>query len=81
MKFNKGGIQSLPQNRERMKIETINVRGTMNALNAYESVMFAIGETKDSYIRHTASKLKRDTGKEFKVNYFKGIGTRVTRIA
>ena len=54
-----------------MKIETINVRGTMNALNAYESVMFAIGETKDSYIRHTASKLKRDTGKEFTVNYQK----------
>ena len=64
-----------------MKIERINVRGTMNTLATYDSVMFTMNEAKDSYIRHTASKLKRDTGKEFKVNYFKGIGTRVTRIA
>ena len=53
----------------------------MNALNAYDSVMFGMDEAKDSYIRHTASKLKRDTGKEFTVNYQKGIGTKVTRIA
>ena len=58
-----------------------NVRGTMNALNAYDSVMFGMDEAKDSYIRHAASKLKRDTGKEFTVNYQKGIGTKVTRIA
>lgn len=58
-----------------------NVRGTMNALPIYGSVMFSIDEAKDSYIRHTASKLKRDTGKEFTVNYQKGIGTKVTRIA
>ena len=53
----------------------------MNALETYGCVMFTIGEAKDSYIRHTASKLKRDTGKVFTVNYQKGIGTRVTRIA
>lgn len=64
-----------------MKIETINVRGTMNTLATYDSVMFALNEAKDSYIRHTASKLKRDTGKEFVVNFKRGIGTLVTRIA
>ena len=64
-----------------MKIETINVRGTINTLATYDSVMFTMNEAKDSYIRHTASKLKRDTGKEFIVNYQKGIGTKVTRIA
>lgn len=64
-----------------MKIETINVRGTMNALENKEQVMFTMTEAKDSYIRHTASKLKRDTGKTFTVNYQKGIGTMVTRIA
>lgn len=64
-----------------MKIETINVRGTMNALPEQASVMFTMNEAKDSYIRHTASKLKRDTGKEFTVNYQKGVGTKVTRIA
>lgn len=58
-----------------------NVRGTINALETYNSVMFGMNEAKDSYIRHTASKLKRDTGKEFRVNYQKGIGTTVTRIA
>lgn len=62
-------------------MKVTNVRGTMNALENYDSVMFSIGEAKDSYIRHTASKLKRDTGKEFRVNYQKGIGTMVTRIA
>lgn len=64
-----------------MKIETINVRGTMNALDLFNSVMFTMSEAKDSYIRHTASKLKRDTGKEFRVNYKKGVGTLVTRLA
>lgn len=64
-----------------MKIETVNVRGTMNALNNNASVTFTMAEAKDSYIRHTASKLKRDTGKEFTVNYQKGVGTKVTRIA
>ena len=53
----------------------------MNALPEQASVMFTMSEAKDSYIRHTASKLKRDTGKEFTVNYQKGIGTKVTRIA
>ena len=59
----------------------MNVRGTINALNECDSVMFGMNEAKDSYIRHTASKLKRDTGKEFRVNFTKGIGTLVTRIA
>ena len=58
-----------------------NVRGTINALSKDADVMFSPDEAKDSYIRHTASKLKRDTGKEFTVNYQKGIGTKVTRIA
>lgn len=58
-----------------------NVRGTMNALHENASVMFTMEEAKDSYIRHAASKLKRDTGKEFTVNYQRGIGTKVTRIA
>ena len=53
----------------------------MNSLPEQASVMFTMDEAKDSYIRNTASKLKRDTGKEFKVNYQKGIGTKVTRIA
>jgi hypothetical protein len=61
--------------------KVINVRGTINALATYDSVIFSMTETKDSYIRHTASLLKRDTGKEFTVNYQKGIGTKVTRIA
>lgn len=64
-----------------MTEKVTNVRGTMNALETNGCVMFTIKEAKDSYIRHTASKLKRDTGKEFTVNYQKGIGTRVTRIA
>lgn len=64
-----------------MKIETVNVRGTMNALQEHASVMFTMEEAPDSYIRHTASKLKRDTGKVFRVNYQKGVGTKVTRIA
>ena len=64
-----------------MKIVGTNVRGTMNALEEQESVMFTKEETPDSYIRHTASKLKRDTGKVFKVNYQRGVGTKVTRIA
>ena len=64
-----------------MEGKVTNVRGTMNALPTYETVMFSMDEAKDSYIRHTASKLKRDTGKEFTVNYQKGIGTKVTRIA
>lgn len=58
-----------------------NVRGTINALETTASVLFTMDEAPDSYIRHTASKLKRDTGKVFTVNYKKGIGTRVTRIA
>lgn len=62
-------------------MKVTNVRGTMNALQEQESVMFTKEETPDSYIRHTASKLKRDTGKVFTVNYLKGIGTKVTRIA
>ena len=62
-------------------MKVTNVRGTMNALEEQESVMFTKEETPDSYIRHTASKLKRDTGKEFTVNYHKGVGTKVTRIA
>ena len=61
--------------------KVVNVRGTINALNENASVMSAMNEAKDSYVRHTASKLKRDTGKEFRVNYTKGIGTTVTRIA
>ena len=64
-----------------MTEKVTNVRGTMNTLPEQASVMFTMDEAKDSYIRHTASKLKRDTGKEFKVNYQKGIGTKVTRIA
>ena len=64
-----------------MTEKVTNVRGTMNTLATYDSVMFSMTEAKDSYIRHTASKLKRDTGKEFTVNYQKGIGTKVTRIA
>lgn len=64
-----------------MTEKVTNVRGTMNALPERASVMFTMNEAKDSYIRHTASKLKRDTGKEFTVNYQKGIGTKVTRIA
>ena len=62
-------------------MKVTNVRGTMNALQEQESVMFTKEETPDSYIRHTASKLKRDTGKVFTVNYQKGVGTKVTRIA
>ena len=58
-----------------------NVRGTINSLPTQGSVTFTLNEAPDSYIRHTASKLKRDTGKEFRVNYHKGIGTKVTRIA
>ena len=58
-----------------------NVRGTMNTLSASGSVFFGKDEANCSYIRHTASILKRDTGKEFTVNYQKGIGTKVTRIA
>lgn len=64
-----------------MTEKVTNVRGTMNTLATYDSVMFTMNEAKSSYIRHTASKLKRDTGKEFTVNYQKGIGTMVTRIA
>lgn len=64
-----------------MTEKVTNVRGTIDALATYSSVMFSIGEAKDSYIRHAASKLKRDTGKEFTVNYRKGVGTMVTRIA
>lgn len=63
------------------KVVSVNVRGTMNALDAGSSVMFTMHEAPDSYIRHTASKLKRDTGKVFKVNYTKGVGTKVTRLA
>ena len=62
-------------------MKVTNVRGTMNALQRQDSVMFTMEEAQDSYIRHTASKLKRDTGKVFKVNYHKGAGTKVTRIA
>ena len=58
-----------------------NVRGTMNTLQAYTSVFFGKDEANCSYIRHAASILKRDTGKEFTVNYLKGEGTMVTRIA
>ena len=64
-----------------MTEKVTNVRGTMNALPEQASVMFTMNEAKDSYIRHTASKLKRDTGKKFTVNYQKGVGTKVTRIA
>lgn len=64
-----------------MMEKVVNVRGTMNALKEDASVMFGMNEAKDSYIRHTASKLKRDTGKQFRVNYQRGIGTKVTRIA
>lgn len=62
-------------------MKVTNVRGTMNSLDTGTSVMFATGEAPDSYIRHTASKLKRDTGKVFTVNYTKGVGTKVTRLA
>lgn len=62
-------------------IERTNVRRTMNTLQAYTSVFFGKDEANCSYIRHAASILKRDTGKEFTVNYLKGIGTKVTRIA
>ena len=62
-------------------IERTNVRGTMNTMQAYTSVFFRKDESNCSYIRHAASILKRDTGKEFKVNYLKGEGTMVTRIA
>ena len=62
-------------------MKVTNVRGTMNALEESGSVMFTMEEAPDSYIRHTASKLKRDTGKVFKVHYHKGVGTKVTRIA
>jgi hypothetical protein len=62
-------------------MKVTNVRGTMNALQEQGSVMFTKEEAPDSYIRHTASKLKRDTGKVFKVNYQRGVGTKVTRIA
>lgn len=64
-----------------MTEKVTNVRGTMNALETSGCVMFTKDEAPDSYIRHTASKLKRDTGKVFRVNYQKGIGTKVTRIA
>ena len=53
----------------------------MNALQEKASVVFTTEEAQDSYIRHTASKLKRDTGKVFTVHYHKGVGTKVTRIA
>lgn len=53
----------------------------MNALNQNASVTFTTDEAPDSYIRHVASRLKRDTGKVFRVNYTKRIGTTVTRIA
>ena len=66
---------------EKVMTTRTNVRGTMNTLSAYASVNFGQNEANCSYIRHTASKLKRDTGKEFTVNYQKGIGTKVTRIA
>ena len=62
-------------------IERTNVRRTMNTLQAYTSVFFGKDEANCSYIRHAASILKRDTGKEFTVNYLKGEGTMVTRIA
>mgnify|MGYP003396533765 len=62
-------------------IERTNVRGTMNTMQAYTSVFFRKDESNCSYIRHAASILKRDTGKEFTVNYLKGEGTMVTRIA
>ena len=58
-----------------------NVRGTMNTLGRKESVIFSVSEAKDSYVRHTAAILKRDTGKVFRVNYIQNVGTRVTRIA
>lgn len=53
----------------------------MNTMQAYTSVFFRKDESNCSYIRHAASILKRDTGKEFSVNYIKGEGTKVTRIA
>ena len=62
-------------------MKVTNVRGTMNALQEKASVVFTTEEAQDSYIRHTASKLKRDTGKVFTVHYAKGVGTKVTRIA
>ena len=66
---------------EKVMTTRTNVRGTMNTMQAYTSVFFRKDESNCSYIRHTASILKRDTGKEFTVNYQKGIGTKVTRIA
>ena len=63
-------------------IETkMNVRGTMNTLEACASVIFARNEAKESYIRHAASRLARDTGKTFKVQSLKEQGTLVIRTA
>lgn len=66
---------------EKVMVTRTNVRRTMNTMQAYTSVFFAKDEANCSYIRHTASILKRDTDKEFTVNYLKGEGTMVTRIA
>lgn len=62
-------------------MKVTNVRGTIDALQEGCSVLFTRDEASDSYIRNAASVIKRDTDKVFRVNYTKGIGTRVTRIA
>lgn len=63
-------------------IETrMNVRRTMNTLAACASVVFTRDEANEGYIRHTASRLKRDTGKVFQVKSLREQGTLVIRTA
>lgn len=66
---------------EKIRVNNLNVRGTMNTMAECASLVFARNEAKESYIRHAASRLARDTGKVFKVKSLKEKGTLVIRIA
>ena len=66
---------------EKMIETKVNVRGTMNALAECASIVFTRSEAKESYIRHAASRLARDTGKVFSVKSLKEQGTLVIRTA
>lgn len=66
---------------EKVRNDNLNVRGTMNSMAECASLVFTRTEAKESYIRHAACRLARDTGKVFKVKSLKEQGTLVIRIA
>lgn len=66
---------------EKVRNDNLNVRGTMNTMAECASVIFTRDEANEGYIRHAASRLKRDAGKVFQVKSLKEKGTLVIRIA